>query len=382
VKRIYWRPPRISRTAMALIATVAVAALVAVEAFPARVEQPWHEEKLRAAQLAQDAFDVIKAEKARRGIPLDRETDPRATGMIGTPMSRVTSNTGYLSAKQASANPNFAALVVHYLRQVGVAPGDLVAVGASGSFPALNVATYAAVEALGLEAIVITSSSASQYGANDPELLWIDMERVLAQAHIFHLRSTAASLGGIDDVGIGLSDEGRDLLRAAISRNRLEPLLASTLAASIDERMVTYERAAHGRPIRAYVNVGGGSASVGTHVGKKLFRPGLNRYPPLGASQVDSVMLRFGERGVPVIHLTNIEQLAARHGLLPTGNKAPRVGEGAVFVSVEYDRRLAAFGLVLVLAAMLAFLRYGIGATILGSAQRSESAPHHPEPMV
>jgi len=382
VKRIYWRPPRISRAAMTLIATVAVVVLVAVEAFPARVQQPWHAEKLRAAQLAQDAFDAVKAEKVRRGIPIDPEIDPFATGMIGSPMSQVTSNSGTLTAKQASANPNFAALIVHYLRQVDVGPGDLIAVGASGSFPALNVATFAAAEALGLEAIVITSSSASQYGANDPDLLWIDMERILAEARVLRLRSVAASLGGIDDVGIGLSDHGRDLIRAAIARNGLALLSADTLAASIDERMQTFERAARGRPIRAYVNVGGGSASVGTHVGKKLFRPGLNRYPPLGASQVDSVMLRFGERGVPVVHLTNIEELARKHGLGPSGGKAPRVGEGAVFVSVEYDRRLAALGLALVLGAMIAFLRYGIGATILRGAPRPEDGPRQPEPMI
>ncbi|MBN2194528.1 MAG: poly-gamma-glutamate system protein [Polyangiaceae bacterium] len=382
MKRIYWRPPRVSRAALALIAIVAVTAMAAVEAFPARIQQPWHAEKLRAAQLAQDAFDVIKTEKTRRGIPIDPDTDPLATGMIGVAMSRVTSNSGVLTAKQLSINPNFAALLVHYLRQVDVQPGDLVAVGASGSFPALNVATFAAIDAMGLEAIVITSSSASQFGANDPELTWLDMERVLVEARIFHVRSIAASLGGIDDVGIGLSDEGRDLLRAAIARNHIAPLSSGSLAASIDARMLTYERAARGRPIRAYVNVGGGSASVGTHVGKKLFRPGLNRYPPLGAAQVDSVMLRFGERGVPVVHLTNIEGLARKHGLLPHGGKPPRVGEGAVFVSVEYNRPLAALGLALVLAAMFAFVRYGIGATILRGVQRDREAPRQPEPMV
>lgn len=382
MKRIYWRPPRISRAAMTLIAVVALASLAAVEAFPARIQQPWHAEKLRATQLTQDAFAVLREARTRLGIPIDPQTDPLATGMIGIPISPVTSNTGVLAAKQASTNPNFAALLVHFLRQAELSAGDLVAVGASGSFPALNVATFAALETLELQAVVIASSSASQYGANCVGLLWIDMERILNESRIFKLRSTAASLGGIDDLGIGLSDDGRRILGESIARNGLQPLLTDTLAASIEERMLAFERAARGREYKAYVNIGGGSASVGTHVGKKLFRPGLNRYPPRGGEHVDSVMLRFSQRGVPVIHLTNIQAMATRHGLIPPEGKAPRIGEGAVFVSEEYDRRLAALALLLVLAAMVAFLRYGIGAVILRGAQRGREGPSHPEPMV
>ena len=93
--------------------------------------------------------------------------------MIGTLISPVTSNSGHLAAKQGSLNPNFAAVVVSWLRSAGVGEGDYVAVGVSGSFPGFNTVVYAALQALNAKPLVISSASSSQWGANVPELLWI-----------------------------------------------------------------------------------------------------------------------------------------------------------------------------------------------------------------
>ena len=57
--------------------------------------------------------------------------------------------------------------------------GDPVAVSFSGSFPALNIAVYAAIRTLNLKPTIISSVSGSQWGANDPAFLWIDMEHFL-----------------------------------------------------------------------------------------------------------------------------------------------------------------------------------------------------------
>src|SRR5690606_17162584 len=61
VKRVYWRPPGVSRRALITIALVALAAFAVVERFPVQTKQPFHEQKLSAARLAQTAFGVIKA---------------------------------------------------------------------------------------------------------------------------------------------------------------------------------------------------------------------------------------------------------------------------------------------------------------------------------
>ncbi|MEB2312721.1 MAG: poly-gamma-glutamate system protein [Sorangiineae bacterium] len=381
MKRVYWRPPGVSRAALTMIALIALIAVVAVEALPVQEKQRYYAEKIAAAKLALRAMAEIKAEKARLGLKPDPEGDPYGTGLIGVPLSAVTSNTGYLTAKQTSVNPNFAAVVVHLLKRAGVAAGDTVALGVSGSFPALNIDAFAACQVLGLKPIVIASASASEWGANNPEFLWIDMEHHLSEKGLFGFRSVAASLGGIDDKGFGMSKEGRSLLDAAIERNGLEKITPRSIVDSIDKRLSIYERLAGDRPIKAYVNVGGGTASVGTHVGKKEFEPGLNLAPPRKDTLMDSVMLRFAERDVPVIHLTNITKLAENNGLPLDPKGIPPVGEGTIYVRAEYNRWLAGAGLAVVFAAMLAFIRLDVGSRLLATTRKKRDGTQ-PQQMI
>ncbi len=371
MKRLYWQALGIPRPAAVSVALVALSGLVLVEAFPVQRKQPFYDEKVAAARRAREALAVIKTERIRRGIPIDPATDPAASGLIGLPLTPVTSNTGYLDAKQITVNPNFAAVLVHMLRRVHLQKGDVVAVGVSGSFPALNVATYAALQVLGVQPIVITSTAASEWGANEPTFMWPDLERLLEDQRVFSFRSVAASLGGIDDRGFGMSQEGRDLLARAIERNGLPRIDSKSVVDAIQQRMAIYERAAKNRPIKAYVNVGGGSASVGTHIGKKQLQPGVNLEPPHAETLMDSVMLRFLARDVPVVHVTQIKQLARAHGLPLKPGSVPRVGEGTVYVRPEYSRALAALALLATLAVLFAFARSG-AARLLA---RAESQP-------
>jgi poly-gamma-glutamate system protein len=381
MKKIYWRPHRVSSTALFLIALLSLAALVAVEGLKLKTRQRWYAEKMIASRLAKDAFEVIRHERLRRGPPVDREADPTGSGLIGASMTPVTSDTGYLPAKQTSINPNFAAVIVHLLKLVGVKEGDVVAVGPSGSFPSINIAAYAAIHTLKLKPIIISSASASQFGANDPGFLWIDMERLLVERRLWTYRSIAASRGGIDDRAFGLSKDGRRMIDEAIQRNGLQFLDVKSSAEGAQRRMQLFAEQAGGHPIKAYINVGGGTASVGTTVSKKLFKPGLNRTAPRGAIGLDSVMGRFITEGVPVIHMVYVVELAQRYGLALQPTTMPAIGEGKIFVKLEYNIWLAIVGIVLILACMVAFIRMDLGFRIL-RPQRSEKGDAHPEQMV
>ncbi|RLB46251.1 MAG: poly-gamma-glutamate system protein, partial [Deltaproteobacteria bacterium] len=268
MKKLYWRPPHVSRTALSLVAIVAVGMLVLVESYPVVRKQDHYGARIAAARLSRDCMEAIKAEKLRLGHKPDPEVDPAETGIIGESLTAVTSNTGFLSAKLTSANPNFAAVLVHLLIEAGVSQGDVVAMGASGSFPGLNVSTYAAIKTLGLKPIIIASTSSSEWGANHVDYLWLDMDRTLQDKQLIDFGAMAATHGGIDDLGVGMTKQGRALLDVAMDRNGVRKLEPTSLADSINKRMGLYDEIASNRPIKAYINVGGGSASVGTHVGK------------------------------------------------------------------------------------------------------------------
>lgn len=381
MKKLYWRPQRLSSRILLLIAVVAATSVIAVETFKVRERQRHYREKIQAARRALAAYKAVKEERRQLGIPIDPETDPARTGIIGELISPVTTNTGHLAAKQTSVNPNFAAVIVEWLEQIRVKPGDVVAIGLSGSFPALNIATMAAVETLRLRALTISSAGASQWGANIPQLTWPDMERVLVQKGILHHRSIAASLGGIEDRGLGLSKAGRRLLMESIERNGLPLIDSPSYEESLKRRMDIYRDRAGDADIRAYINVGGGTTSVGTHIGRDLFSPGLNLNPPRGGPQIDSVMSRFAQRGIPVIHLSKINRLAERYGLATTPHTIPPVGEGSVFWRLSYSVYLAGLGLLVVVGMLVAFLRLDLAHRLLSSGARSNE-PGRPEPMV
>jgi len=372
VKRIYWRPRVVSTNALLVIAATALAAQVVVETFPEPRSEMQLQQMLEASRLSNEAMDIVRSERKRRKLPIDPIADPAGSGIIGVAMSDITSNTGNLLAKQTTLNPNWAAVAVRLLREAGVREGDTVAVGLSGSFPALNISLYAAMATLRLEPIVISSVSASQWGANHPKFLWLDMERVLYDHKVFPFRSTAASFGGAEDRATGLSEEGLKILRRAISRSKLPLIEPENYAESVVERMAIYRDKAGGKPIRAYVNVGGGTSSVGTHRAKFAFRPGINRSTPPRAALIDSVMARFLDEGVPVIHFLQVNRMAKRFGLPVSPQVRPAVGTGQVFLQRRYNPWLTLGSLSLVMGSLFLFIRSGRGRMALQSARKQD----------
>lgn len=384
MNKIYWRPHKVSRFELVFVALLAALALLLVGAFQVEDAQPWYAEKLEASRLAQRALDVLREEHLRRGAELDLTVDPAGTALIGPVMSEITTNTGHLSAKQTTLNPNFAAVVVHYLKRLGVESGDSVAVGVSGSFPALNVAVYAALQTLGAKPIIVMSVSGSQWGANDPQFTWADMERVLFDKKVFAFRAVAASRGGIEDKGLGLSRTGRQSLDAAIERNGLTHLKPADYANSIEQRMAIFADRAAPLGVKVYINVGGGTTSVGTKVGKLAFEPGINRSPPAGPREIDSVMTRFVRDGVPIIHLVQVRELARRFGLPVAPSATPPPGEGDVFAKRGQSRLLAGGLAVAIIGLMFLFIRRDFGFRFLKSLGRGDAGASRqpPEQMV
>jgi poly-gamma-glutamate system protein len=318
-------------------------------------------------------FEAIR--QARFGSPdaLDRENDPEASGLIGQEFTLTTTDRGVLEAKLTSVNPNFAAVFVDYFHELKLKPGDPVAIALTGSFPALNIAVLAAAEELRLSPIPITSVGASMWGANDPAFSWLDMEDLLVDRGLLRTRSVAASLGGSNDRGRGLSPKGRSLLRDAIARNDVPLLSASTLDGAIRRRIAIYDSLAAPRGVRAYVNIGGGSASTGTQQNVDVIQPGINRsLKPYNFTQ-RGVLHYYGKKRVPVVHVLNVETIAARHGLPAVPEAVPPVGEGEIFYREAYDLRI-------VLPALATYLVLCFG--VLRARHRAAKAAREVVPVV
>jgi poly-gamma-glutamate system protein len=211
---VKYRQEPVPQSHLIALALLSLVVFFLAEHTAENIQQPRYRLKMKAAQSVVRAQDVIKEELNRRGLKLDKRNDPWHSGLIGEERTVVTSDRGVSTAKILATNPNFAAAFVDLLYRSGVRKGDTVAVGLTGSIPGWNVAFYAACQAMGVTPIVITSVAASDWGANRPDLSWLDMESLLQQHGVFDIKSVAASIGGGADIGRGISPEGRDLLRS------------------------------------------------------------------------------------------------------------------------------------------------------------------------
>jgi poly-gamma-glutamate system protein len=324
---------------------------------PAR--QRHYDLKLEAATRANQAFDAIRGHRLEEGAILDLVNDPAGTGLIGPETSIITNAYGVLESKLTSLNPNFAAVIVDYFKRAGLKPGDAVAIAASGSFPGMNICLYAALEAMDLQGIPITSVSASMWGATDPDFTWLDMETLLAEAGILRTRSVSASPGGSNDMGRGLPPSGRESVWRTIERNGVRPVRTESVEESISRRMEVYRESAGNRSIHAYVNIGGGVASLGSGLNKPLIPTGLSMDLGFRNFPRKGTMILMAESGVPVLHLYDIRKIARENGLPIAPDRTPEVGSGDVFVKTAYRTDLAVVFLIVFPATCLAVLLPG-----------------------
>ena len=356
MKSLYWRPQKISRRVLLSIGILSAVGFAFVEFCPLTRNHTNVDAKWEAASRSLDMMRAVRAERERRGIPIHSYFDTTESGIVGSAMSLTTSRPADLISKQTSVNPNFAAVVVDLLQQAGVEPGDVVAVGWSGSFPGFNISVAAALEAMDIQPVVIASATSSQYGANDPEFMWVDMESVLRREGHMTFGSAAVSIGGGADRGLGMSPEAIDAIETAIDRSGIPILRTDRRAKAIQRRMDLYQQLADGQEIKAYINVGGGVASTGGQHGKHLFRPGLTRRASRSALQVDSVMTRFAREGRPIIHMIEARRLAERYAMPIAPTELPELGTGRAYTRTGANRWLAAIVLLTILLALRSYM--------------------------
>ncbi|SFR44646.1 poly-gamma-glutamate system protein [Pseudidiomarina maritima] len=340
--KIYWRSSGVPLWGQVFLIALAVLAFLLAENLRQRdpVVDKNYATMVNAAKIMREGMDVLKPLRAQLA-PINPEFDPQRSGLVGLENSIITTNQGGRESKQTTVNPNWAAVAVKLLADAGVGEGDLVAVTVSGSFPAMNLAVYSALEALGADAIIIASASSSQWGANVPGFAWLDMERELRNAGVISMKPIYASLGGIEDRGIGISDDGIDALKRSIDRADIEFIDPANYQEAVADRIAIFREYSAERSYKAFVNVGGGATIVGPPGIDDMFKSGLQKDAPARAFAVDTVMGYFLQEEIPGIHFIGIKNLANRYGLPIAPIEPVPVGNGGIYSATVYNRWLA-----------------------------------------
>lgn len=293
---------------------------------------------VQAAEQMQVCEKALKAERERRGIPLDDE-DYLEIGLLGCSSSPITTTVGAPEAKRTSMLPDMAALCVRLLDEAGLKAGDRIGACYSGSFPGLNLALICAADAMNLEITYISSIGASSYGANIPEFTAPEMLIYLYENDLISTRPAAVTIGGEGDCGrnmIGnLLEEDMGRLDQAVER--LTALGCAPVSWDSYEENLQWRRAVYGN-LDCFVNVGGNVAGMGK--GDREFKGSQGVLWDSGKklNGNSGLMERYLRSGIPVVQLLNLKQLCLEYQISYDPVVMPEIGTEGVYMTTEYSR--------------------------------------------
>ena len=311
-----------------------------------------YEQKVQAAELMKKGMDVLKSSRMESGVFIDIENDPNETGLVGSPFSLITTDEGDLDSKLTTLDPNLSAGIVDLMVQLNLSSKDTVAVLMTGSMPGANIAVLTACKALDIYPISITSVGASQWGANQVDFSWLDMEKILLENDLIPAKSIAASIGGRNDMGRLLSPAGRNIITDNIQYHDIPIIRKDRLAENIEHRMDIFSGIKKISNYKAVINVGGGVASLGTSFNLRLLPPGVvirsdisNIGRPGG---IEGVLSKFLNSNVPGLHILNIRPLTEQFKMPFAPIPIPEIGSGSLYADERYNIWVAAVCLLVV----------------------------------
>jgi poly-gamma-glutamate system protein len=345
------RTGKIPITTLVAVTIVTIVLMTIVLSVKIRTQAPFYTDKIAASEQTARAFKVIRARVDSLRIPIDPVNDPNRTGLIGLQFSPITSERGDLQSKLTATNPNIAAMIVHLLRQVHVHRHDTVAVYMTGSTPALNIATVISLETVGATPIIVTAVGSAMWGANYPGLTMIDIEHALLDAGVITSRTIAATMGGHEETGRGLSPEGRALIDSSTIRNQIPLLAIHDVNEAIDLIIAAY--GPHSA-IKTFIAI---SEQPNALDGYDM-PPGI--IPAYSIKQGSGLIPYFSQTGVDVINLTQMNNLAQHYGLPVAPIPLPATGEGSLYYEYRYSIILATVFLFLLVVVLFITLRYDI----------------------
>ncbi|MFZ5432572.1 MAG: poly-gamma-glutamate system protein [Calditrichota bacterium] len=298
----------------------------------AQTRHPAYPTMVRAAEKVKDAQRELYESKLILGI-YDPVVDPNRTGLIGVEYSPITTTVGYLKAKRAATNPDFAACIVRSLVDHGIGPDDSVMVSMTGSFPGMNLSVLMALEVLDIQSLSICSIGASSYGANEPEFTWIDMEDTLNRLGLLKRRSNFVTMGGTGDVGGGLSREARNLIKEKAFSLNYPLLRARSLRKQMALRKTQIGDPQH---YQLLINIGGNHVMLGKGPEGRELPGGWNdfatiNWDSLSQSDPSGIVFDFLRAGIPVLNLLHIEDIARDANLPFDPESFTPAGEAPVY---------------------------------------------------
>jgi poly-gamma-glutamate system protein len=158
-------------------------------------------------------------------------------------------------------------------------------------------------------------------------------------------------------MGMSLSKKGRELILNAVERNKLILINTGNLQSNIKERIKIIDLFSKEKPIKTFINIGGGIASLGTAKNGDKIPSGLSKNLRVNTIPDKSgVLYEMAKRNIPIINLTNLEKLMKDYGLPINPVPLPQAGEGELFYIYKYDMKIVLIVTISLLVAIAFFV--------------------------
>jgi poly-gamma-glutamate system protein len=337
-----WVKGKLSLFQIGVAMVILLVGLFLVEQTKSVQNTSYFTEQVEAAQLMKTSLQTIKEERLKRNIPIDNKLDPNQTGIIGEEFTKITTTLGNIDSKRTSSNPDFAALMVKYFKEINLKKGDVIAIGASGSFPGLILAALSAANTMELVPLIIYSVGSSQYGANIPEFTFVSMLDILNQEEVLPYQLLAISMGGNSDQAQDMYyPDSQETIEKIIKDSGVDSIDINSIAENIKYRMQLYEKAAAGRIIKVFINIGGATPNYGNTIDSLNYPNGLVLNGPEIPDNVErGLIFEYQNLGVPVIHLLDIRDLAIKNRLPIDPMPLPEIGSGGAYQQKTYNKMI------------------------------------------
>lgn len=285
-----------------------------------------------AAKRMQAAERVIYTHKQLMGL-INEADDFNRTGLVGADTSLITTTHGALTAKRTATIPDFAAYVVRLLRSKGVGKNDSLIVAMTGSLPGFDIAVVIALDLLQIPHLRISSIGSSSYGANLPDMTWLDMEDILYREGLISKRSEFVSLGGQSDLMSNNDSTSVQQMRQKCYRLGYQLLEAESRDAQYQLRK---QLIGDPRSFALLINAGGNVMMLG-HRDEDDSIPGgwisaeHSDWQQHRTSDPMGIMFDFLDAGVPVLNLIQVHDICTETGIPYDAQPLPPVGTSPIY---------------------------------------------------
>lgn len=333
---------KLKSSPLAILAVLVIISIVLINFYTALKKVESYDSMISAAKKINLAYNEIRQYRQKNNIRIDPVLDPHASGFIGVEFSPLTTTLGNLEAKQFALYPDFSALMVKWINELGFPPNSDIIIHASASFPALTIMAIIACESMNMNPLIITSLGASSYGANIPEFNYLDIENYLYQKNVIHHRSNLVTPGGENDNGSSFWAGGMDVVIQSAKRNKYNLAIPHSLQDAIDMKWQLCNEEID--PV-LFINIGGNHSAMGSSE-CALAIPVGRIFKKLNCLDIDQSGLihKFSNAGVPVFHFLQIRELAVKNGMTFTSISPGEIGKSAV-----YFRKSKPTGLIFIL---------------------------------